>query len=295
MYWHPQGDYLLVRVDRTKTKKSTQTSIEVFRLREKDIPVDVMELGATEEMDSLFWEPFGAKFVLFSNVGPKQLMNFYKVELSTSQHPITLLKSVEAKVNHCSWSPKGRFCVLVGLRGLQGTLQFWDSEDMTMIGSGEHYMLTDIDWDPTGRYVATSVSYHRVQNDTGFIIWSFCGQEIRKQNISIFKQFLWRPRPASLLSKADQKKIKKNLKEYAKEFESHDASMQSKSSEKTVMKRQQQWKEYCDYIKKCKESYDALHDLRLKIYGPNFDQKPEMHEVVREVEEVYDLVIEVLD
>jgi uncharacterized protein with WD repeat len=32
IYWHPQGDYLAVKVDRyTKTKKSTYTGFELFR------------------------------------------------------------------------------------------------------------------------------------------------------------------------------------------------------------------------------------------------------------------------
>jgi translation initiation factor 3 subunit B len=42
IFWHPQGDYLAVKVDRfTKTKKSTYTGFELFSIREKDIPMDV--------------------------------------------------------------------------------------------------------------------------------------------------------------------------------------------------------------------------------------------------------------
>lgn len=44
IFWHPQGDYLAVKVDRfTKTKKSTYTGFELFSIREKDIPMDVSE------------------------------------------------------------------------------------------------------------------------------------------------------------------------------------------------------------------------------------------------------------
>jgi uncharacterized protein with WD repeat len=45
LYWQNQGDFLCVRVDRhTKTKKSTFCNLEIFRVREKDFPVEVVEL-----------------------------------------------------------------------------------------------------------------------------------------------------------------------------------------------------------------------------------------------------------
>jgi translation initiation factor 3 subunit B len=38
-----------------------------------------------------------------------------------------------------------------------------------------------------------------------------------------FKQWAWRPRPASLLTKDEQKQIRKNLREYSKVFDQEDA------------------------------------------------------------------------
>jgi translation initiation factor 3 subunit B len=46
IFWHPQGDYLAVKVDRfTKTRKSTYTGFELFSIREKGIPMDVSDWG----------------------------------------------------------------------------------------------------------------------------------------------------------------------------------------------------------------------------------------------------------
>jgi hypothetical protein len=40
IFWHPQGDYLAVKVDRfTKTKKSTYTGFELFRWAGVDLTV----------------------------------------------------------------------------------------------------------------------------------------------------------------------------------------------------------------------------------------------------------------
>lgn len=45
LYWQNQGDFLCVKVDRhTKTKKSIFCNLEIFRVREKDFPVEVVEL-----------------------------------------------------------------------------------------------------------------------------------------------------------------------------------------------------------------------------------------------------------
>lgn len=48
LYWQNQGDFLCVKVDRharkAKTKKATFCNLELFRVREKDYPVEVIEL-----------------------------------------------------------------------------------------------------------------------------------------------------------------------------------------------------------------------------------------------------------
>ena len=37
----------------------------------------------------------------------------------------------------------------------------------------EHFMATDVEWDPTGRYVATGVSWWGHKVDNAFWIWNF--------------------------------------------------------------------------------------------------------------------------
>ena len=45
-----------------------------------------------------------------------------------------------------------------------GILEFVDTADMTVMAQTEHFMATDVEWDPTGRYVVTGVSWwgHKV-------------------------------------------------------------------------------------------------------------------------------------
>lgn len=56
-------------------------------------------------------------------------------------------------------------CLSVCLPSMNGALAFVDTSDCTVMNIAEHYMASDVEWDPTGRYVVTSVSWwsHKVQ------------------------------------------------------------------------------------------------------------------------------------
>ena len=57
---------------------------------------------------------------------------------------------------------------------MNGQLEFFGVDDMEPYRAAEHFMCTNVEWDPTGRYVATSVtSIHQMEN--GFNLWLFNG------------------------------------------------------------------------------------------------------------------------
>lgn len=66
MYWQSSGEYLAVKVDRyTKTKKSTYTGFELFRIKERDIPIEVLELeNKNDKIIAFAWEPKGHRFAV---------------------------------------------------------------------------------------------------------------------------------------------------------------------------------------------------------------------------------------
>lgn len=59
--------------------------------------------------------------------------------------------------------------------------------------------------------------------ENGFHIYDFKGEVLREAPIDKFKQFSWRPRPPTMLTKEEQKQIRKNLREYSRVFEQEDA------------------------------------------------------------------------
>ena len=42
---------------------------------------------------------------------------------------------------------------------MDGQLEFYDTSELTLITNAEHTQATDLEWDPSGRYIVTSVSY----------------------------------------------------------------------------------------------------------------------------------------
>jgi translation initiation factor 3 subunit B len=68
-------------------------------------------------------------------------------------------------------------------------------------------------------------------------VWDFRGQELEKHILDRFKQFLWRPRPRTLLTKEQQKGVRKNLREVSRAFEEEDATAESNVSAELLAQR----------------------------------------------------------
>ena len=67
--------------------------------------------------------------------------------------------------------------MLAGLKGMNGQLEFVSGEDMEVLNTAEHFLAAEIEWDPTGRYVATAVTaLQKMEN--GLNLYLFNGQLI---------------------------------------------------------------------------------------------------------------------
>jgi len=326
IYWQNSGDFLCVKVDRhTKTKKSIFCNLEIFRVREKDYPVEVIELK--DAVLDFSWEPLGERFAIIHSSDPNLASGpapgiTIKTEVSFYAHDkgkgdFKLLKTLVNKTtNTIRWSPRGRHVILTTMgNSNQFGLEFWDldfsMDDRKDVmpggkehewGAGiqllsppnaEHYGITDIEWDPSGRFIATSASVWRHSIENGYAIWDFRGIEQEKHIIDKFKQFIWRPRPRTLLSKELQKAIRRNLKEYSRTFDEEDAAEESSASKELVAQRKRlvdEWNAWRSRIKRDREA-EGLIDA-----GNSDPNSPEEKEEVQEwIEELIEIVEEVLD
>jgi translation initiation factor 3 subunit B len=191
LHWQSEAAYVCVKVDRhSKSKKSMATNLEIFRVKEKGVPVEVVD-SIKDTVINFAWEPKGNRFVLITTgeipaagvaVPPKTAVSFFAPEklkggaVGNFRHIRTADKK---NSNAIYWSPKGRFVVVASLQSQQSfDLDFWDlsfekpkddaekgdkelNANLQHMATAEHYGVSDIEWDPSGRYVATVASAFR--------------------------------------------------------------------------------------------------------------------------------------
>ncbi|XP_071493342.1 eukaryotic translation initiation factor 3 subunit B-like [Diadema antillarum] len=266
LHWQKQGHYLCVKVDRlSKSKKNQFTNFEIFRIQEKQIPVDSIEVKET--IIAFAWEPTGNKFVILHGESPRISASFYNIR---PKGKVDLIKTLDKRTaNHLFWAPTGQFVVLAGLRNMNGIFEFIDTggDTITVMNSTEHFMATDVEWDPTGRYVITGVSWWSHKVDNAYWVWNFQGKLLQKCDRERFCQALWRPRPPTLLSEEKLKEIKKNMKMFSKTFEIQDAKKKSKASKEMIERRQQQMKEFRDILERMERMYETERETRRDLRG----------------------------
>ncbi|KAJ1979258.1 Translation initiation factor 3 subunit b [Dimargaris cristalligena] len=339
LYWHPSGEYLCVKVDRlSKTKKSTSSNLEIFLLSDRALPVETIELKET--VVSFAWEPKGKqpRFAVITTVDPsavqfnasgmavqsvRNTVSFYEPE------PLSKLKRAATNMTHgnfkCKntlekkpttallWSPNGRYIILGSLRSTTvWDMEFWDMDypldnkkngatEMRLLTSPEHYGVTDVEWDPTGRYVVSYASAWRHSMENGFIVWDCKGTLLGKFTYEKFKQFLWRPRPPTLLTEEDKKRIAKKIPELAPKFEEEDLMSESAASSAVIMKRRRAVEEWNAWRAKAEKEY--LEECQMMGKTPMYrstsanagDESANVETIEEWVEEVIEETEEVVE
>ncbi|KAI3905116.1 hypothetical protein MKX01_017362 [Papaver californicum] len=297
MYWQSNGDYLAVKVDRyTKTKKSTYTGFELFRIKERDIPIEVLDLeNKNDKIMAFAWEPKGHRFAVIHGEASRADISFYSMRTATNIGRVSKLTTLKGKsANALCWSPSGRFILLAGLKHLNGQLEFYNVDELETMATGEHFMATEIEWDPTGRYVATAVtSIHEMEN--GFNIWSFNGKLLYRHSRDHLYQFLWRPRPPSFLTAEKEDEIAKNLKKYSKKYEIEDQDVSAQLSEQDREKRRKLQESWESWIMKLKQIHEEEKLERQHLRdGEVSDDEDEYEAKEVEVEEILDVKEEII-
>ncbi|CCD23029.1 translation initiation factor eIF3 core subunit b NDAI_0A08760 [Naumovozyma dairenensis CBS 421] len=278
LHWQDESKFLCFNVERhTKSGKTQFSNLEICRLTEKDIPV---EIELKDCVIGFEWEPKGNRFVTISvkdtgddNIAiPNNIIGFYAPEQNVSKKNADtikrwkLVKDIPNKFsNTISWSPAGRFVVVATLvkpNVRKSSLEFFDldypgeknindADDVNAslkdVATPTNTSVTDLTWDPSGRFITAWSSSLKHKIDNGFKMYNIAGNLIKDDLLPNFKNFAWRPRPESLLSNAEKKKVRKNLKEWSAQFEEQDAMEADTAVRDLILKQRQMLKDWTVY------------------------------------------------
>jgi len=271
MYWQSEGDYLCLLVTKlSKTKKKGATNLEIFRIRERNIPVDIVEVRDT--VRGFYWETKGNRFAVLTtdDAGHHPKLLIFMLG-SAKCEQICSFDLPSNSFNELYWAPEGQYfvCCAIG----QGDLLFGGlttDNKLEITFKDEHFMLTDVQWDPSSRFVITAVT-QPMQNEmggfkysmeAGYSIWTFQGRKLYQQQKEKLWQISWRPHPPSLLPVNKQKDIRKNIKQYSKRYDALDD--QAKDAARKAFQQDRQ--EKMDAFRKV---LDRLDDWKKDIMDDN--------------------------
>ena len=122
--------------------------------------------------------------------------------------------------------------------------------------------------------------------ENGYHLYDFKGELLREEHIEKFKQLLWRPRPLTLLSKEEQKQIRKNLREYSKDFDEEDKYAVDIANSAIVEQRNRLLNEWLAWRER---EHEDLRDERKEFGLP---EDPEEAEAEKEADGEQDAVVE---
>ncbi|ODV69725.1 translation initiation factor eIF-3b [Hyphopichia burtonii NRRL Y-1933] len=302
MHWQDQGRFLCVKVDRhTKSRKTFFSNLEFFRLTERDIPVEKLELK--DIVINFAWEPKSERFITISRLDngdnnpaiPRNTVSFYGPEVAKNKATkYKVFKSVTDKhSNTVVWSPQGRFVVVATIAKSSGELDFYDTNfeedkkslnNVKLLKTEKFSGITNLSWDPSGRFLAawSSSWAHTIEN--GYKLYEFTGNMLRDETIDHFKEFIWRPRPESLLTANDRKKVKKNLREYSAQFDEADAMEADAATREAILLRRQlleEWRSYrSKYANRSQEENEVEAQIIEEIKEEIIEEKEEIVESI---------------
>ncbi|CAM9898932.1 unnamed protein product [Heterosigma akashiwo] len=317
LHWQSAGQYLCVKVLRhTKSKKTKYNDFELFRIQEELVPVEQLELKSPS-VEAFAWEPEGHRFAVLHEKEGRPVVEFYSMQGEAAgagapaagkkgkkgggggaagpsaaasaglPNEVALVCALEGRtVNQLHWSPNGGVIVLGSVGdNSQGTLEFYDVDHQHSMCTAEHYRMNYVQWDPSGRLLASAVvqpiegAHFRFQVENGYYLWTFQGKNVYRCQADNFYQLLWRPRPASLLTAAERQGVVKNLRKYERRFDKADREQERRRDRKALRAKIRAKKAYRALLAAKSAAHRARRAQRVALYG-GWDEEDDSYYVV---------------
>lgn len=312
LHWQNKSEFLCFNVERhTKSKKTIFSNLEICKLTEKDCPVEKIEFK--DRVVEMEFEPNGDRFVTISitdvdddNIAiPHNSVTFFALEKKDKSAITKKWKIAKTLTNMfsntISWSPAGRFVVIATVvkpNMRKSELFFYDLDyageknandnpdveaSLKKIASPNNSGVTDMTWDPSGRFLTCWSSALKHKVDNGYRMYNVSGSVVKEENIPNFRNFTWRPRPESKLTNAEKKKVKRNLKEWSAQFEEADAMEADSAVRDLILTQRKQLQEWTQF--RAETSARLLSEFNYKAFDTMPHGSDEDYTIVEEIKE----------
>jgi translation initiation factor 3 subunit B len=169
----------------------------------------------------------------------------------------------------------------------------------------EHFMITNVEWDPSSRYVITAVTQPmagesggiKYQMEAGYAIWTFQGRLLHKQQKEKLYHISWRQHPASMLSEVQTSQIRKDLKKYSKKYDAMDERAKDQARQAFRADREGRtnaFLEILDRIADNKDRYEEENGWKDTLYDLPSYQEGYWEKVETTIEEELDATEELI-
>lgn len=93
--------------------------------------------------------------------------------------------------------------------------------------------------------------------ENGYHIYDFRGKSLREEHTERFKQLIWRPRPKTLVPPEEQTEIRKNLRNYSRQFDEQDLAKKNTANRAVVEQRRRLFEEWLAWRERVTEDLEA--------------------------------------
>ena len=140
--------------------------------------------------------------------------------------------------------------------------------------------------------------------ENGYHLYDFKGELLREDHVDKLKQWMWRPRPPTLLAKEEQKAVRKNLREYSRVFEQEDAERGASADQAVIEARRRLLDEWFAWRQSIESEAaeereilgipeDPVAELLASKHIPVTDEEQQViEEIVEEVLEEHEEVVQ---
>jgi translation initiation factor 3 subunit B len=274
MHWQSEGDYLCLLVTKlSKTGKKGATNLEILRIREKNYPTDTIEIKDT--VKAFHWETASSRFgvITTDEAGHKPKLIMYMLGAAKTEQ-IAIVDLPSPHFSHIYWAPGGNYFVCAAMGSNAGDLLFgalMPDNKLEILAKDEHFMVTNVEWDPSSRYIITAVTQglrdgentggYKYQMAAGYAIWNFLGRKLvgEVQREKLFA-CTWRPHPPSLLSTREQENIRKNIKQFSKKYDAKDEQEKDKARTEFNAERKKRKDAFLEILNRIAESKEQREE-----------------------------------